>query len=326
MKNQLGMAVIGCGQIAQAHLKAIDQIKSAQLIATVDSIEERAIAAQNEFNARRYYTDTEEALADVDIDAVILTLPHHLHKPIAIQGARAGKHILVEKPMALSLEEAEAMCKAATENEVKLMVGQSTRFLPAVTEAKKRIVAGEIGEVYHCIYQRQFLIDRLSTEWRYSQTQCGGLYLPLFGSHDVDAILWWMDCSPTHVYSQLQSRNPVSAEADSDGVVTMEFADGQLATLAFSTTSQEAHHRVTIIGSEGTIVLSRNEISINHEQIPIEKRNPFADQMREFVDAILSETDELRIASGDGVLRVMAVLDAAKESAKSKQVVTLQMN
>ena len=92
MKNQLGMAVIGCGQIAQAHLKAIDQIKSAQLIVTVDSIEERAIAAQNEFNARRYYTDTEEALADVDIDAVILTLPHHLHKPIAIQGARAGKH------------------------------------------------------------------------------------------------------------------------------------------------------------------------------------------------------------------------------------------
>ncbi|MFB3041030.1 MAG: Gfo/Idh/MocA family oxidoreductase, partial [Candidatus Poribacteria bacterium] len=107
---------------------------------------------------------------------------------------------------------------------------------------------------------------------------------------------------------------------------TMEFADGQLATLAFSTTSQEADHRVTIIGSEGTIALSRNEISINHEQIPIEKRNPFADQMQEFVDAVLSETDELRIASGDGVLRVMAVLDAAKESAKSKQVVTLQMN
>ena len=226
--------------------------------------------------------------------------------------------------MALSLEEAEAMCKAATESNVKLLVGQSTRFLPAVTEAKKRIDAGEIGEVYHCIYQRQFLIDRLSTEWRYSQDQCGGLYLPLFGSHDVDAILWWMDGSPARVYSQLQSRNSVSAEADSDGVVTMEFAGGQLATLSFSTTSQDTHYRVTIIGSEGTIALSRNEISVNNEGIPIEKRNSFADQMREFVDAILSETDKLRIASGAGVLRVMAVLDAAKESAESKQVITLR--
>ena len=324
MKKQLGMAVIGCGQIAHAHLKAIDQIESAQLIATVDSIEERAISARNTFNARRHYTDTEEALADSDIDTVILTLPHHLHKPIAIQSAEAGKHILVEKPMALSLEEAEAMCKAATESNVKLLVGQSTRFLPAVTEAKKRIDAGEIGEVYHCIYQRQFLIDRLSTEWRYSQDQCGGLYLPLFGSHDVDAILWWMDGSPARVYSQLQSRNSVSAEADSDGVVTMEFAGGQLATLSFSTTSQDTHYRVTIIGSEGTIALSRNEISVNNEGIPIEKRNSFADQMREFVDAILSETDKLRIASGAGVLRVMAVLDAAKESAESKQVITLR--
>jgi predicted dehydrogenase len=324
MKNQLGIAVIGCGQIAQAHLKAIDRMKSAQLIATVDAIEERAIAACHQFNARRYYTDAGLAFADQEINAVVLALPHHLHEPIAIQAAQARKHILVEKPMARSLKEAQAMCQAAEKGGVKLMVGQSTRFLPAVTEAKKRIVAGVLGEVYHCTYQRQFLITRLSTEWRYSPELCGGLYLPLFGSHDIDAILWWLDDMPTRVYSSLQARNAVSDGGDSDGVVTMEFTGGQLAILTFSTTSREEHYRATIIGSEGTLALSRHELSLNQEQIPIEKHsNPFEAQMQEFVDAIQFGWEEKRIASGNEVLRVMAVLDAAKASADLKQVVPL---
>ena len=325
MDSTLGIALIGCGQIANAHLKAVSQLESATLIATMDVVEARAVAAQSEFNARRSYTNLTAALADPEVDAVVLALPHHLHKPIAIQAANAKKHILVEKPMALNLAEAEAMCEAAEQNDVRLLVGQSTRFVPAVSEAKRRVEAGEIGEVYHCVYHRHFFIERLSTEWRYSDAQCGGLYLPLFGSHDVDAMLWWLNREPTTVYSALQARNTVSEVAESDGVVVMTFSDGALATLSFSTTSREDHYRATLIGSQGTIALSHNTLSVNGEAVTVEARgNQFLAQMREFVEAVQSPSDTLRIASGRSVLRVMAALDAAKTSAQTNTVVRLE--
>ncbi len=306
------LAMIGCGGIAEAHLKAITQTPSAQLTAVMDVVAEKAQAAAEKYEAR-VHLSVEDVLADNDVDAVILPLPHHLHCPVTVQAAEAGKHILVEKPMALNRIEAEQMVAAADRAGVKLMVGQSTRFRPEVWTAKKRIEQGQLGRIRQCIYQRAFFIENLSTGWRYSPEQCGGLYLPLFASHDVDMILWLMDAAPLTVHSVLRSFTELT-EAESDGAITMEFEDDRIATLAFSLTSHIGRYHALFIGTQGTLLIDGHRLIVNEEEVDVDRsRGTFARQMSEFTEAIQMNREP--IASGREVLPTMSVLDSAAEKA-----------
>jgi predicted dehydrogenase len=172
-----------------------------------------------------------------------------------------------------------------------------------------------------CIYQRAWFVERLSTEWRYSSEQCGGLYLPLFGSHDVDMILWLMDAAPVRVSSLLWSYTTLT-DAESDGAINIELTGGKIVSLAFSMTSHIARHSALFIGTEGTLLIEDGKLLVNNEEPPLDKsEDTFVRQMREFVDAI--RTDREPIASGREVLSTMAVLDAAKESSATGNVVEI---
>ncbi|MFC1712297.1 Gfo/Idh/MocA family protein [Candidatus Poribacteria bacterium] len=318
--EKVSLAMIGCGQIARAHFRAIAENPHAELVATMDVVEEKTLAAADEYGARSY-TSVEAVLADENVDAVVLPLPHHLHCPIAIQAAEAGKHILVEKPMALDLAEAQQMVDAAESAGVRLMVGQSTRFRPEVWAAKNVISQGTLGQVRQCIHQRAWFTKRLSTEWRYSSEQCGGLYLPIFGSHDVDMILWLMDTAPVKVQCVLRSFTEL-VEAESDGAVSIGMTNGGLASLAFSMNSHIARHTALFIGTEGTLLIERGKVWVNDEEIALDKsQETFVRQIREFVDAV--QTDREPVPSGRDVLPVVSVLDAAKESAATGNAIEI---
>jgi len=317
---KIGLAMVGCGQIARSHLRTIAKNQHAELVAAMDIVEKRAIAVAEEYDAKAY-TSVDEVLADDRVDAVVLPLPHHLHCPIAIQSAKAGKHILVEKPMALDFSEALQMVEAAESAGVRLMVGQSTRFRPEVWKAKSIIDNGKLGEIQQCIHQRAWFTERLSTDWRYSSEQCGGLYLPIFSSHDVDMVLWLMDASPVTVHSLLRSYTSLT-DAESNGIVNMELSGGGIASLAFSMTSHIARHSALFIGTEGSLLIEGSKISVNDEEISLDKsENQFVKQMREFVDAIRESREPM--PSGRDVLPVMAVLDAAKESDATGSVIEI---
>ena len=317
--GKVGMAMIGCGQIARSHLRAIAENQHAELVAAMDVVEEKAAATAEEYDAK-LYTSVEEVLADDRVDAVVLPLPHHLHHPIAIQSAEAGKHILVEKPMALNLSEAKEMVKAAESAGVLLMVGQSTRFRPEVWEAKNIIASGKLGKIQQCIHQRAWFTERLSTDWRYSSEQCGGLYLPIFSSHDVDMVLWLMDAAPVTVHSTLRSFTKLT-DTESDGVVNMELEGGGIASLAFSMNSHISIHSALFIGTEGSLLIEGSKLSVNGEAVSLEKQNQFVPQMQEFVNAIRESREPM--PSGRDVLPVVAVIDAAKESDATKSVVKI---
>ena len=318
--ENIRLAMIGCGQIARAHLQAIAETPHAELVATMDVVEAKARAAADEYDAKPY-TSVEAVLADESVDAVVLPLPHHLHCPIAVQAAEAGKHILVEKPMALNLAEARQMVDVAETSGVHLMVGQSTRFRPEVWAAKGVIDQGTLGRVRQCIHQRAWFVQQLSTDWRYSAEQCGGLYLPLFSSHDVDMTLWLMDAAPVRVHSLLRSNTDLT-DAESDGVVNIELADGGIASLAFSMTSHVDQHSALFIGTEGTLLLDGGKLLVNSEEVPLDKsQGAFTRQMREFVDAI--RTARAPTPSGRDVLPTMAVLDAAKQSSATGSIIEI---
>jgi predicted dehydrogenase len=318
-ESKVGIAIIGCGQIAEAHAQAIAKIPDAELVAGMDVVEGRSQEFADKYNAKAY-TSLDEVLDDKSVEAVILPLPHHLHRPFAMTCAKAGKHILVEKPMALNLKEAQLMVESAENAKVMLMVGQSTRFRPEVFSAQKIIASGKLGQVLQCIHQRAFLVDKLSTEWRYSQDQCGGLYVPLFSSHDVDMILWMMDATPVRVNSILRSYTKL-VDAESDGTISIEFSNGAIATMAFSLNSHIYRYSALFIGTEGTLLIEENKVTLNDEVVPIDNsEDTFTRQMREFVDAIKVNREPL--TSGRKILPTMMVLDAVMESHKSQNAIS----
>ncbi len=128
MRGPVGVAVVGCGGVSGGHLSAYAANPRARLVATVDARPELAEAAAHKWGAARWYAAVEEALADPEVRVVDLCLPHHLHAPIAIQAADAGKHVFVEKPIANTLEEADAMIAACRRAGVLLLVDQTKRY------------------------------------------------------------------------------------------------------------------------------------------------------------------------------------------------------
>ena len=144
--KKIGYCLIGCGRISKSHLPAIASLKGiVDFVATVDTDRSKAEEAAKNFGARKVYTSIEEALLDPEIEAVDICLPHHLHEPVAVQAANHKKHILIEKPLARNLEEADRIIESAEKNGVKLMVGQSRRFTNAVFESKRIVERGAQG-------------------------------------------------------------------------------------------------------------------------------------------------------------------------------------
>ncbi|MBM3212755.1 Gfo/Idh/MocA family oxidoreductase, partial [Candidatus Poribacteria bacterium] len=317
----IGLAMIGCGQIAQTHFKGIKETPGAELVAVMDTVEEKARDASDKYGGK-VYQSLDDVLADKSVDAVVLPLPHHLHCPISIQVAKSGKHILVEKPMALNLTEAQKMVNAADNAGVHLMIGQSTRFQPEVWKAKELINEGKLGNVNQCICIRAFFTEKLSTEWRYSPEQCGGLYLPIFASHDVDMILWLMEDMPLSVQSLLRSFTPL-VDSESDGNLNMELANGKIASLSFSMNSHITRQSTLFIGSQGTMLIEGGKLWVNKDEIVLDKsQNAFTRQMREFISSIKENREP--VSSGRNVLPVMAVLDAARKSADNKCTINIK--
>jgi len=315
--------MVGCGQIANAHLKAIDAVADARVTWCQDVDAERAAAAATTRDAR-HTTDYGQLLAADDVDAVVLCLPHHLHEPFSVQAAAVGKHVLVEKPMALNEAEAQRMVDAAQAAGVSLCVGQSTRSMTGMRQAHALLAQGAIGPVRHVMHQRVFFIDKLTTDWRRVESECGGLYLPLFGSHDVDAILWLMSATaaaerarPATVWSSLRANSQASG-GDSDGVVCLNFADGRLATLQFSVCSRQNQTETILVGADGTLSVKDNRVRLNGEIVEAELpanmwADSFAEQMRQFVTGLQGKGP--LPAPGEEVLAVVRILDLARAAA-----------
>jgi len=319
MGKQIGVAMVGCGQIAEAHLKAVDALEGARLACAVDVEADRAESAAERYGAPTWSTDYRDALKDGGVQAVVLCLPHDLHCAYTVQAAEAGKHVLVEKPMALDEVEAREMVDAAERASTVLSVGQSTRYFPSFQKAKALLEEGAIGCVRNVLHQRTFWIERLSTAWRRQTEACGGLYLPLFGSHDVDAVLWLLDECPSAVWGAVRAFSPVS-DGDSDGFIGLEFGDGKVASIAFATRCAQQRAETVLVGDGGTLVVRRGELL--RDEAPVELdggEGAFQLQMRRFVEALREGTAPP--APGREVLRVVRTLDLVRKSGETGSAV-----
>ena len=317
MHAPLRIAIIGCGGIARAHLEAMKDLP-ARPVVMVDIDEGRARQYAQAYGADRHATRIEDALAD-DVDAAIICLPHHLHRQAAVAAAERGKHVLTEKPMALSLQEADAMIEAARRNHVCLMVGQVLRFRGANVKARQLIREGRIGEPRNAIRRRLSRSREFPSPWARDPAQAGGWVLYGYGSHEVDMLLWLFDTHARRVYAQARRNNPYWND-DDEVSLQMELANGMIATLNHSLNSASEVWDTCITGTQGSMYVANERIVLNGEEMRVPMGPAMERQLREFIAAIAERREPE--ASGADVRRTMQALEAARLSIASGQVIS----
>ena len=196
MTKKLRTAIIGCGGIAHGkHMPALKATGVGEMVAFCDIIEERAIEAKELFGNKdsKVYTDYLELLKDETIDVVHVLTPNSSHAPITIAALHAGKHVLCEKPMAKTAEEAKAMLDAAKETGKKLSIGYQGRHTAEAIYMKKASESGELGDAY---FAKAYAIRRRGVPtWGVfmdEEKQGGGPLIDI-GTHALDLTLWIMD-------------------------------------------------------------------------------------------------------------------------------------
>ena len=182
MTDVINFGIVGCGRISDLHASGYLKNPNAKILAVCDLDKDRAIVKAKEWNVEDRYVFTEysELLKLDDLDAVELLVPHHLHAEMTVQAAEAGKHISVQKPMAMSIDECQQMIDAAKKHGVKLRVFENFRFYPPYIKAKQLLDEGAIGKP-------SFIRIKMGTSreggweipmdawlWRLQQDTCGG--------------------------------------------------------------------------------------------------------------------------------------------------------
>jgi predicted dehydrogenase len=256
-----GVAVVGCGLISQRHLDAFRQL-GADIAWVVDTSPERREAAARRYGARAT-ARIEEALADPAVEAVDLCLPHNLHAPVAVQALDAQRHVLCEKPLAMSLEEADAMIEAADRAGRVLMVAENVWFEAGLLKIRELLASGAIGTVSLVQISRDVWTseeDLAERPWSQWQKTAGGGIMIFGGVHDFEkARMLFGEIS--HLSAARAPQRLAGMEGDDTSVALMRFTSGAVGTMVESfsamtpvTSSGAELHTLRVDGSRGSIM------------------------------------------------------------------------
>ena len=213
--DNLKVGIIGLGGIARAHCDAIATLDNVEIVAVADLIEEKCREYMDKYHIPRSYASHTKLLEDDQIDAVAITLGHQLHHRLTVDACNAGKHVLVEKPMGISLEQCDNMIAAAADNNVKLMVGLTQHYYGSSIKAKEILDSGELGPLITAVCY-------MSKNWGYagrrpqyrSRYHGGGMWLTN-GVHVVDRLTWVMASQAVSVSASIGTRSHYQAADDS---------------------------------------------------------------------------------------------------------------
>jgi UDP-N-acetyl-2-amino-2-deoxyglucuronate dehydrogenase len=259
-----GFGIIGCGMIARFHAAAIADVRGAKLVACFDVMPKSVDRFAGETGCRPYHK-LEEMLADRDVDLVTIGTPSGAHRDPAVAAARAGKHVIVEKPLEVTLPRCDAIIRACEENGVLLSTVFPSRFHDASRELKRAVDSGRFGhltlaDAYVKWYRTQAYYD--SGAWRGTWALDGGGALMNQAIHSVDLLTWLMG-PVVEVRADTATLAHERIEVEDTAVATLRFANGALGVIEASTAVYPGYlKRIEIHGSEGTAVLEEEDIKV----------------------------------------------------------------
>jgi UDP-N-acetyl-2-amino-2-deoxyglucuronate dehydrogenase len=259
--SDLGIAIVGTGMVARYHAQAIAAAPGARLLAVC-----RSSAGKTREAAEAFGVPCDESfealLRRQDVDAVCLCTPSGLHAAHAIAAARAGKHVLVEKPMALSVADADAMISACRTAGVRLGVVLQRRTDPTFRELRTAIAAGELGDPVLGVATIPYYRSQdyyASAAWRGTWALDGGGALMNQGIHIVDLLLWFLgDVASVAAHAATLAR---SIEVEDCVTAALRFEGGALGSLAATTAATPGFpHRVEIYGTRGGVQIEGESV------------------------------------------------------------------
>ena len=201
MKSQVRICMIGAGRVGRNHSQAITRhVPDGKIVALVEPVEAVRKETAADFGIENQYDSLEQALEKTDFDAVVITTPTPTHLPITALAAEHGKHVFLEKPMALNLEQCDQIMAAVEKNKVLLQLGFMRRFDPEFAAAAERIAAGEIGAPM--MIKSNTHGPGLPPPWARDLRSSNGM-LAEVNSHDWDTIRWLMGSNYLRVYTEV---------------------------------------------------------------------------------------------------------------------------
>lgn len=344
----LNVGIIGCGSIARQRHAAEYKHNPNTLIAGVfDVSRERAEAMAKDFGGKVY--DTAEALiADASIDAVSVCVANAFHAPITIDALNHGKHVLCEKPMAITLKDCEDMLAAANKNGKRLLIDHNQRLTPAHKKAREIIASGELGRVisFSATFGHKgpemWSADKSSNTWFFKKNAAAFGSMADLGIHKIDLMRYLIGSDVINVFSRLATLDKkfpdgTPIEVDDNSVEILTFENGALGTVTTSWTHYgEECNASSLYCEKGTIKLYHDPLyslqvvyadgTKAHYELDRMQTNDDAQQLTSgvidvFVDSIL--TGQETVLDAEDILNSMRVVFACLESAESGRIVEL---
>ncbi|MEK4528963.1 Gfo/Idh/MocA family oxidoreductase [Paenibacillus sp. FSL H8-0104] len=338
--SKIKVAVFGCGAIAERrHIPEYAANENVELVAFADPIVERAEKMAETYGGKAY-SSYEELLANETVDAVSVCTPNYLHAPMAIAAANAGKHVLVEKPMAVSTEEGEQMIEAAKKNGVYLMVGHNQRLMPPHVKAKEILESGKLGKVLN--FRTSFghpgpegwSVDGAES-WFFRKEEAIMGAMGDLGVHKSDFIRYLLNDEVSEVAGFISTLHKEGTKVDDNATCLLRMKSGAIGTLVASWTQYRAGDNSTVLWCEngvmkiGTVEGDEVIVELTNGTVETYKVGAMATNEKQvpsgvidaFVESIVTQTPPA--ISGEEGLRSLQVILAAFESEKTGQIVKL---
>jgi len=332
----LGIALLGTGRIGSNYIDIIEKTQKADIKVVAEPRSEFSTPILKKYPHIDIVSDYKETLIRDDINVVVATLPHWLHKQAVIDAANAGKHIYLEKPMAISLTECDEMLAAAQLNGVKLMTAHTQRYIPVVKKMKECVESRQLGnllmvcDIWHKPYQH-----KNRPKWMLDRDLGGGMGL-MDGTHMIDRLLWIIGNDITTVSAQLGAFTHPELPCDDTSMAFFRWGNGVVANICriawdtgitdygadFFFTKGQARFRIAY----GNEVGQKTGFWIGTEgewkEEPITDRNSMLDEFSDFIASIINGDDDTPIPQLHG-RRVIEIHEACEASALSGREVVL---
>ncbi|MCL2687803.1 MAG: Gfo/Idh/MocA family oxidoreductase [Methanobrevibacter sp.] len=303
----VNVGVIGVGAMGLNHARVYDRLENANLIAVSDVSETTLNYVSEKYDVKGYL-EYEDLLKDSKIEMVSICVPTTHHFSVVMKAIENDKHVLVEKPIAFTLEEAEKMIAFAKEKEVLLSTGHVERFNPAVQKAKELIEMGVIGDVVSASAKRVGPFP--------PRIKDVGVTIDL-AIHDLDVMYYLFNENPTKVFATMGSILE-KCEYEDHAEIMIKFANGSTGLLEVNWLTPYKRRALEVTGTGGIIAIDYIDQSIDvngkfAQKVEITHKEPLLDELDSFLNSIIND-EEVEISGEDGLNALKMVLAANKSS------------
>jgi predicted dehydrogenase len=325
--STIKVGLLGGGGIADAHIRGYRAYADAiEVIAVADVVEETARRRAGELGAAPY-TDFRRMILEADLDAVDICLPHYLHAEAILAAAQAGKHILCEKPLCLTVQQAEQVQLAVSAAGVTLMCAHNQLYLPVVTKAKQLLDDSLLGTVYEVRITDSFYndFDPQNMGWRATAATSGGGELMDSGYHPTYLMLHFAGGSPVEATALLSRHRLRFIEGEDSAQVLVRFDNGVVGQLVTSWAYDppQGTERFSVVGERGSLRSDGRSLTVtvrgsSSQTYDFEDVDTFVYEIGHFADCLRSGTRPLHTEK-EGI-DVLCLILAAYEGARSRTI------